>query len=167
MAQCLDAICTFVFDASSTGSLHRNAWAFWGTELTSWLSWLFQTYSHSAGHWSSLPDHCTVYNQYIRFLSFFLFFLDLFRVSPMAYGSFQAREHKIWAVSATYTTPHGNAGSLTCWLRPEIEPASSWIVVRFISTEPCQELPVHSFSIAVLTNYPKLSGLTNTKVTVL
>ena len=30
---------------------------------------------------------------------------------------------------------------LTQWLRPEIKPAFSWIPVRFISTEPWQELP--------------------------
>ena len=33
----------------------------------------------------------------------------------------------------TYTTGHGNAGSLTHWRRPGIEPASSWIPVRFIT----------------------------------
>ena len=29
---------------------------------------------------------------------------------------------------------------LNCWVRPEMEPASSWIVVRFITTEPRWEL---------------------------
>ena len=35
---------------------------------------------------------------------------------------------------------HGNAGSLTHWARPGIAPASSWIPVRFITTEPWWEL---------------------------
>ena len=40
---------------------------------------------------------------------------------------------RIWCYSATYTTAHGNAGSLTHWLRPGIEPSSSWVLVRFIN----------------------------------
>ena len=39
----------------------------------------------------------------------------------------------IWAVSSTYTTAHGNARFLTHWLRPGIEPASSWILARFVN----------------------------------
>ena len=39
----------------------------------------------------------------------------------------------IQAASATYTTAHSNTGSLTHWARPEIEPLSSWILVRFIN----------------------------------
>ena len=38
------------------------------------------------------------------------------------------------------TTAHNNIGSLSHWARPGIEPASSWMLVRFISTEPRQEL---------------------------
>ena len=44
------------------------------------------------------------------------------------------------ASSVTYTTAHSNAGSLTHWARPGIEPTSSWILVRFVSVEPQQEL---------------------------
>ena len=43
--------------------------------------------------------------------------------------------------SATYTTAHSNAGSLTHWVRPGIEPTSSWILVGFATTKPQQELP--------------------------
>ena len=39
-----------------------------------------------------------------------------------------------------YSTAHSNAGSLTYWARPRVEPASSWIRVRFISHEPWWEL---------------------------
>ena len=48
-----------------------------------------------------------------------------------------------WAVSATYTTVHGNTGSLTHWVRPGIKPAASWLLVRFVSPEPRWEL--HQF----------------------
>ena len=39
------------------------------------------------------------------------------------------------------TTAHNNAESLTHWARPRIEPSSSWILVRFVTAEPRQELP--------------------------
>ena len=84
---------------------------------------------------------------------FFFFFLVfcLFRATPKAYGSSLAggriravaasqptphpEQLGIWATSATYTTAHGNSniGSLTHWARPGIEPASSWMSVRFIN----------------------------------
>ena len=38
------------------------------------------------------------------------------------------------------TTTHGYTGSLTHWARPGIEPASSWILVGFITAEPWWEL---------------------------
>jgi len=89
------------------------------------------------------------------FLSFFFFFFCLFAISwatPAAYGGSQARGRiravatglhhtQIRVVSATYTIAHGNGGSLTHWVRWRIEPASSWMLVRFISAKPQQELP--------------------------
>ena len=52
----------------------------------------------------------------------------------------QPQQCQIWAVSVTYTTAHGNAGSLTHWARSGITPATSWFLVRFVSTVPQQEL---------------------------
>ena len=46
----------------------------------------------------------------------------------------QPQQHGIWAASTTYTTGHGNA--LPHWERPGIEPESSLVLVRFITTEP-------------------------------
>ena len=43
-------------------------------------------------------------------------------------------------MSTNYITAHGSAGSLTHWRRLGIEPASSWMLVRFIATEPWLEL---------------------------
>ena len=56
----------------------------------------------------------------------------------------QSQQLGIQATS-TYTTVHGNAVSLTHWAKPGIEPTHSWILVRFISTEPWQELHTHVF----------------------
>jgi len=50
----------------------------------------------------------------------------------------------------TYTTAHGNTGSLTHWARPGIKPASSWTLVGFVSAEPRLELPI----IGVLSTWP-------------
>ena len=80
----------------------------------------------------------------------------LFRTAPAAYGSTQARG---W-IRAAATSPHhshSNARSqpglqpmlqllatpwsLTHWARPGIKPTSSRMLVRFITTELCQELP--------------------------
>ena len=81
-------------------------------------------------------------------------FCFLFRTALSAYGVSQARgpigavaaslhhSHsntgsKPW--SATYTTAHGNARTLTHWGRRQIEPTTSWFLVKFISTAPWWE----------------------------
>ena len=79
--------------------------------------------------------------------------LFLFRSPPSAYGRSQIRG-QISAVAAslrhshsnigsethvTYT--HGNSGSLTHWMRPGIKLVPSWILVRFVSSEPWWEFP--------------------------
>ena len=77
------------------------------------------------------------------------FFIFLFRAALAAYGSSQEvprwnqscgswstpqpQYHQIQALSVTYTTAHGNAGSLTHWTRPGIEPTSSWILGGFVT----------------------------------
>ena len=90
----------------------------------------------------------------------FILFLCLFRAAPTAYGNSQARgqigascqampqpqQCRIWAMSVTHTTAHGNTGSLTHWARPGIKPAPSWLLVRLVSAEPSWELPeMHKF----------------------
>ena len=84
------------------------------------------------------------------------FVFCLFRPAPVVYGGSQAKglvgavaaglphSHsnlRIRVASSTYTTAHGNTGSLTHRARPGIKPASSWMLVRFVSAEPRQELP--------------------------
>jgi len=57
----------------------------------------------------------------------------------------QPQQRQIRAMSATYTTAHGNAQSLTHLVRPGIEPVTSWILAIFISTEPRWELSFFFF----------------------
>ena len=45
----------------------------------------------------------------------------------------------------TYTIARGNVRSLIHWVRLGIEPASSWVLVRFVSTQPRQELLLQYF----------------------
>ena len=47
--------------------------------------------------------------------------------------------------SVTYTTAHLNAGSPTHWSRPGIESEFSWILVRFVSTEPHGNAQLRNF----------------------
>ena len=53
----------------------------------------------------------------------------------------QPQQLSIWAASVTYTTAHGNAGSLTHSARPGIEPASSWFPVGFVNHWPTKGAP--------------------------
>ena len=53
----------------------------------------------------------------------------------------QPQQRELRAASVTYTTAHGNAGFLTHWGRPGIEPETSQFLVGFISAAPQQELP--------------------------
>lgn len=82
-----------------------------------------------------------------------LFFFFLFMATPAACGSAQARG-RVRAVALhyshsnegselhlrrPYTTAHHKARSPTHWMRPGIEPTSSWIPVGFVAAEPQQE----------------------------
>ena len=84
---------------------------------------------------------------------FFFFFFGLFcrfRAAPVTYGGSQARG-SARAMAASLRQSHSNTGSepqqcrmshvlqpsnarsLTHWARPGIEPASSWMLVRFVN----------------------------------
>ena len=87
-------------------------------------------------------------NVYLNLCPFCFIFLP-FRAVPAAYGGSQARG---WIGAAAASLHHSNSnarsepslqaipqltpsnpGSLTHWARPGIDPASSWILVRFIN----------------------------------
>ena len=63
-------------------------------------------------------------------------------MQPQAYA--RATATHIWATSVTYTRAHSNAGFLTHWARPGIEPATSRFLVGFVSAAPQQELLLRS-----------------------
>ena len=90
-----------------------------------------------------------------------LFFFSFFRVAPKACRSSQARG-QIGATAAGLCHSHSNARSElylwpapqlmavpnpqpTEWGQPGIEPASLWILVRFISAAPQRELQEKTF----------------------
>ena len=101
-----------------------------------------------------------VANRILFFLSFFFCFLFLsfclLRATPGGTWRFpdqwsnwsyscqpmlQLQQRQIQASSATYTTAHGNTGSLTHQARPGMEPATSWFLVGFASAAPRRQLP--------------------------
>ena len=57
----------------------------------------------------------------------------------------QMQQCQIRGESETYIEAHSNARSLTHWAEPGVEPASSWILVKFVTTEPQYELLGCSF----------------------
>ena len=116
-------------------------------------------------HLAKCPQVSSILLLMARFLVWFFFcfvlffFFFLFRLAPVAYGRSQARtnwSYSCWpipqpqqcgirAASVTYTTARRNTGSSTQRVRPGIEPTSLWILVRFISTEPQQDLQISFF----------------------
>ena len=119
--------------------------------------WLFEW--HESTPLNSLQLSFLIW-QWGRFAERFLPpppFFSLFRATPEAYGSSQARgwigaaampqpqQRQTWAESAAYTTAHGGNGSLTHWVGPGMEPASSWIPVGFVTLEPRWELLLRDF----------------------
>ena len=87
-----------------------------------------------------------LFRSLIHFEGFCFVLFCLFRAAPTAYGGSQARgsnksyscqptpqpqQCEIQAETATYTTAHSNARSLTHSARPGIKPASSGILVGF------------------------------------
>ena len=45
----------------------------------------------------------------------------------------QPQQGGIQATSVTHTTAHGNAGSLTNWARPGVEPETLWFLIGFVN----------------------------------
>ena len=102
-------------------------------------------YGHTSYNW--IFNHMSV-NFVLNQGQLFCLFVCLFRAKPAAYGSSQARDW-IRAAAASLYHSRSNAGSeprlqptpqfkvntrsLTHWARPRIEPASSWILVRFVT----------------------------------
>ena len=118
------------------------------------------------------------FSKIIRFLGSVTHFLFLFYGAPTTCEGSQAKESNQscscqptpepqqccnWAASVTYTTAHGNAGSLTHWARPGIELTTLWFLVGFVSSTPRRELLLFffffSFSLLALDSFCLFSGL--------
>ena len=71
----------------------------------------------------------------------FFYFFAFFRAALVAYGGSQARGPTGAAATGLHHS-HSNAGSLTHWARPEIEPMSSllWLWHRPAATDPIRPL---------------------------
>ena len=78
-------------------------------------------------------------------LPFFLCFLGLYLWQMKVCHLGNSHSLKLELHLPTYTAAHSNAKSLTHWARPGIEPTSSWVLVRFVTTEPQWELPDSHF----------------------
>ena len=82
----------------------------------------------------------------------------------------QSQKCRIWVTSANYTTTHGNAGSLTHWVSPGIEPVSSWILVVFINWWAMTGTPgnfilfSYFFCIKILMSFYQLLSLLKTNM---
>ena len=104
------------------------------SQLTKPKPWNSSWGPHSP--WSSASNHS---QNPINFLSFFHFFFFLgphlqhMKVPKLGVKS----ELQLLA----FTRAHSHARSLTHWARPGLEPASSWILAKFISAEPQRERP--------------------------
>ena len=72
--------------------------------------------------------------------------------TPVAHENSQVRV-QLELQPLTYTTAHGNDRSLTHWVRPGIEPMSSWIQVGFVIAEPQWELPNYHFFMSSWLDY--------------
>ena len=90
---------------------------------------------HQRPQFYSFPFGSFLKNNY-AFIYFYFYFTFLFlRAAPTAYEGFQARG-LIRATAAGLHHSYSNAGSLTHWVRPGIEPTTSWFLVRFLSDVP-------------------------------
>ena len=113
------------------------------------LSWSFQINSEVFSDGPTASSHSLLHLPFTIIFSFCFLGLHLQHMEVPRLGSNQScsyqitpqpQKHRIQAVSVIYTTGHGNVRSLTHWTRSGIKPTSSGILVKFISTEPQQEL---------------------------
>ena len=97
--------------------------------------------NHPASHWSPF---FFIYLFFLVFLWPHPWHLEVPRLglnrSCSCWPTPQPQQRRIQATSMTYTTAHSSTGSLTHWTGPGIKPASSWMLVWFVTTKPQQEL---------------------------
>ena len=89
------------------------------------------------------------------FFAFSLFLGPLPQHMEVPRPGVQSQQLGIRAESATYTTDHGNARSLTHWSRPGIEPAASWFLVGFINHWAMTGTPSYRYFLCSLDVNPR------------
>ena len=120
-------------------------WGKWGQghpNIRSVLSYQRGTLSFDWRTFWEVPPHWLKALNSVASASLFFFLclcVSSYKASPSAYGDSQARG-RIGAIAAGVYHSHSNARSPTHWATPRIEPAFSWMLVKFVSTEPRQEL---------------------------
>ena len=133
--------CLWKKETHSSFSQDHSKTLFWSMSWTASLPFCFARY----------VSFQSLHNEQCQPEFFFVCFFALSRAAPAAYGgprlgvelelqllayaratATQDPSH-VCSASATYTTAHGNAGSLTYRARPGIKPATSWFLVSFIN----------------------------------
>ena len=115
-----------------------------GLGHSSWQHWILSPLSQARDQTHNLmvPSR----NSFFFFFSFFLKGLNLRIWKFLVQGSNQScrcqpQSHQIRShICNLYTTANGNGRSSTHWAVPGIEPRSSWVLVRFVTTELQGEL---------------------------
>ena len=129
-----------IFHSQGISTPNPGSFSSWNKKSHGWCKSQVRAIQVSVRTFRSLPPYselawvlpwCSLWHS----PTFTSVFFGLFRVLPMAYGVSQARgpigavatgpmpqpqQCQIWASSVTYTTAHGNAGSLTHRARPGI-----------------------------------------------
>ena len=120
-----------------------------------WILEHFGSYWHLKNIESSSPLRWNMLPIVLIFFTFFFFFVFLglhpwHMEVPTLVAKLELylleQKHRIRAMSVTYTIAHSNAGCLTHRARPGIEFMSSWMLVRFVSTEPRQDLLIFYYN---------------------
>jgi len=126
----------------------------WFIGAWSWVSWKMKMGFRSLRtRIEKIWRAHTLHNNYIMrnifiyfcFLGPHLWHMEVLRFSNQScscHPTPQPQQHGIQAVPATYSTAHGYAISLTHWSRLGIKPASSWILVGFVTAESQWELSI-------------------------
>ena len=85
---------------------------------------------------------------------------------PMAYAGSQAKGlFRVTAAGLCHS--HSNSRSLTHWARPEIEPTTSWFLVRFVSAAPQRELWENTLHCFILLKFVNVYFMTQNVINVI
>ena len=121
-------------------TLHR--WTTWGSETLNDLPKSYRFYKAAASKHKSSHIKSSIFKFFFYGCTCCIWKFPAQRLnqSCSCWPIPQWQQSRIRVARVTCTTAHGNARSFTYWARPAIKPASSWILVEFVSPEPQWEL---------------------------